>query len=223
MRHIMSEHTVPIDLKEPTTPVIWVTEFGDDDAEQFFALFNSLQSDDDIQTIFIYIDSFGGAVDSLCTMTELVEASTKPVCTIAIGKAMSAGAILTAIGTPGMRWIGPNSRLMLHRLQGFVGGDTEKVTSVAKELIRMNDVWLKKIVTKSNMTWKEFNDMLKDKGGEWYLSPEEAVSYGFADRIGTPIIKEVRQIVAEVNNEKTPKSKKETAAGTKKRKRTTKK
>jgi ATP-dependent Clp endopeptidase proteolytic subunit ClpP len=208
MKHVLSEHTVPIDLKEPTTPVIWVTEFGDDDAEQFFAIFNSLQSDDDIENIVIYIDSFGGAVDSLCTMIELVEASEKPVMTVAIGKSMSAGAILSAVGTPTMRWIGPNSRLMLHRLQGFVGGDTEKVTSVAKELIRMNDMWLKKIVTKSNMTWKEFNDMLKDKGGEWYLSAEEAVKYGFADRIGTPIIKEVRQIVAEVNNEKTPKSKK---------------
>jgi len=222
MRHLLSEHTVPIDLKEPTTPVLWITEFGDDDAEQFFALFNSFQSDDDIKNIVIYIDSFGGAVDSLCTMTELVEASAKPVTTICVGKAMSAGAILTALGTPGMRWIGPNSRLMLHRLQGFVGGDTEKVTSVAKELIRMNDMWLKKIVTKSNMTWKEFNDMLRDKGGEWYLSPKEAVSYGFADRIGTPIIKEVRQIVAEVHNEKTQNSKKEIKSKIPKRKKTIK-
>jgi ATP-dependent Clp endopeptidase proteolytic subunit ClpP len=218
MTYTLSEHTVPIDLTEAMIPALWIREFGDEDAEQFFALFNSLQSDDNVDIIVIYVDSFGGAVDSLCTMTELIEASSKPVCTIAIGKAMSAGAILTAIGTPGMRWIGPNSRLMLHRLQGFVGGDTEKVTSVAKELIRMNDMWLKKIVTKSNMSWKEFNDMLKDKGGEWYLSAEEAVHYGFADRIGTPIIKEKRQIIAEVNNEKISKSKKETKTKTPKRK-----
>jgi len=218
MTYTLSEHTVPIDLTEAMIPALWIREFGDEDAEQFFALFNSLQSDDNVDIIVIYVDSFGGAVDSLCTMTELIEASSKPVCTIAIGKAMSAGAILTAIGTPGMRWIGPNSRLMLHRLQGFVGSDTEKVTSVAKELIRMNDMWLKKIVTKSNMSWKEFNDMLKDKGGEWYLSAEEAVHYGFADRIGTPIIKEKRQIIAEVNNEKISKSKKETKTKTPKRK-----
>lgn len=210
MEYILSQHTVPIDLKEPTIPVMWVTEFSDDDAEEFFAIFNSLQSDDDIQNIVIYVDSFGGAVDSLCTMTELVESSAKPVTTIAIGKTMSAGAILSSIGTPGNRWIGPNSRLMLHRISGFAGGDAEKVTSVAEELIRMNDMWLKKIVARSNMSWKEFNDMLKEKGGEWYLTAEDAVKYGFADRIGTPIIKEVRQIVAEVNNEKMPKSSKKT-------------
>lgn len=209
MKQVLSENTVPIDLKEPMTPVLWIKEFSDVDAEEFFALFNSLQSDDYVKNIVIYIDSYGGAVDSLCTMTELIEASTKPVITVVVGKAMSAGGILGALGTPSNRWIGPNSRVMLHRIQGGdICGDAETISTATKELLRINEMWLKKVINRSNLTWKEFNTKLKDEGGEWYITPSEAVKYGFADKIGIPIIKEVRQIIAEVTNEQTAKKRK---------------
>lgn len=212
MIEVISEHSIPVDLDKAgwgmSIPVLWVSEFSAEEARDFFADFTALQSDDNVKHIYIYVDSFGGAIDSLSAMTELVESSKKTVSTVCVGKAMSAGGILTAIGTPGHRWIGPNSRLMLHRVSTIIGGDSDQIENITKELVRMNDMWLKKAVSRSKMTWKEFNDMLKAKGGEWYLTPTEAVKYGFADRIGTPMIREVRTLVAEVSNEKKVKTKK---------------
>ena len=193
-----------------TTPTIWVTEFNSEDARSFFNEFVALQGDNSIDEIVIYVDSFGGGVDALCTMAELVEASTKPVTTVCIGKAMSAGGILVSLGHPGKRWIGPNSRFMIHRISGGAEGDSAFLETLTKEVIRLNNFWLKKIVSRSNISWKEFNDKLKELGGEWYMTATEAVKYGFADRIGVPIVKDKRNVVIEIGSEKviTPAKKK---------------
>lgn len=203
MRHVISEQSIPISLNmnalSMEIPIIWVNDFEPENVKAFFTEFMALQSDDFIKETFIFVDSFGGSVDGLCAMTELIESTTKPVSTVCIGKAMSAGGLLTAIGTPGHRWIGPNSRIMLHRVSTSFDGDSEMIQTLTKELIRMNDMWLKKAVSRSNLNWKEFNQKLHDNGGEWYLSPKEAIEFGFADRIGIPVIKEIRSIVVDVD------------------------
>jgi ATP-dependent Clp protease protease subunit len=210
MREIISEQSLPISFEQTIAPIIWVSEFDPEAAQEFFASFITMQSDDAIKEIFIYIDSFGGAVDSLSVITELVENSIKPIATVCLGKAMSAGGILACLGSPGRRWVGQNSRIMMHRLSSFVDGDSEQIKNLTNELVRMNEMWLKKAVSRSKMTWIEFNTKLNENGGEWYMTPKEAIKYGFADHIGIPIIKEIRSLVIEVNDEKIQKTKKST-------------
>lgn len=212
---IISERTKDIDLERPSIPIMWITEFGTDDAQDFFMNFVALQSNGDVNTIFLYVDSFGGAIDSLSTMIELIESSPKPVATVCIGKAFSAGAMLVALGHKGMRWVAPNSRLMFHRVALAISGDDEQMSApslnnTAKELLRINDTWLKKVVARSDMTWTEFNKELDAHGGEWYLTANEAQERGFVDHVGIPIVKEVYQTRVEVY-EKTPRRKKKTA------------
>lgn len=191
---ILSEEGYAMDFDEIEVPVLWISEFDPKSAHEFFMNFCSLQSNSNVHSIFVYIDSFGGAVDSMATIAELVENSEKPVGTVVVGKAMSAGAILSSIGGDGMRWVGPNSRMMFHRLSAGILGDVKEMETYTREIIRMNELWLKKAVKRSKLTWKEFNEVLNKKGGNWYMSPREAVKNGFADQIGLPILGEVRQL-----------------------------
>ena len=211
---IISEHIKDIDLDRPSIPVLWVAEFGPEDAQDFFMDFVSLQSNSDVSTIFIYVDSFGGHIDSLSSMIELIESSPKPVATVCIGKSFSAGAILVALGHKGMRWIAPNSRLMFHRVSLMPIDEqisAPLLNNIAKELLRINDTWLKKVVLRSSMTWTEFNKELDKRGGEWYLTAKEAKKRGFVDHIGVPIVKEIYQIRVEVHEKGSAKSQAKTA------------
>ena len=145
------------------------------------------------ENILVYIDSFGGSVDSLATMAEIIESSSKPVITAAVGKAFSAGALLLALGDE--RWIAPNSRIMLHKIRIMLCEemDVDEVKQMAKEISVINEKWLKKAVSRSKMSYKDFSAKLIKEAGDWYLSPQEAIKYGFADTIGVPIVREVRQ------------------------------
>ncbi|MCK4260329.1 MAG: ATP-dependent Clp protease proteolytic subunit [Halanaerobiales bacterium] len=192
----ISEFSIsPIANSGDGSPTIWLNDFSEEDVREFFRKFNSLQSDDQIQAIAIYIDSYGGSVDSLAAICELVENSTKPIITVAIGKAMSAGAMLFALGTPGMRYIGSMTSLMYHRLQiTDIDGDIELASSMIKEVLRENEIWMKKIIKSSKMNWTEFNKKLQEKGNHWFLGAKEAIKYGFADHIGIPTLRETHQL-----------------------------
>ena len=162
-------------------------DFAENAAMEFFFSYTNLHSDDRVQAIMVYVDSMGGDLNALATITELIEASDKPIVTVGVGKAFSAGAMLVALGHE--RWLAPNSRLMFH----FVGLDMELegmnpegLNNLSKELERVNDFWLKKVVKRSKMSWKEFKAKIKDCGGEWYLTAKEAKEYGFIDEIGIP-------------------------------------
>lgn len=190
---IIGHRNIPLSLEEEDRiPVIWLNNFDDESARDFFEQLTGFLSDDDIAAIALYIDSFGGQVDSLATIAELIEASTKPIITIGIGKAFSAGALLLSLGTPGYRWMTPHSRMMIHRIQvnGTVDISADSIAHIAREILRTNEVWLKKMVARSTLKWTEFNKKIDDNGGEWYLDAKQAVKYGFVDHIGVPLVRE---------------------------------
>jgi ATP-dependent Clp protease protease subunit len=185
---------IPGQGRTTNTPSIWVNNFTEEDSKEFFVDFNMLNSDDTVQNIVLYIDSYGGDIDSLSAMCELIEASTKPIITIGIGKVMSAGAMLMAMGTPGMRYAGELTDIMYHRMHiDFMFSDVEVAKSVLEHLAKNNEKWLKKVVSRSKLSWKEFNQKLKEKNGEWWMTSKEALKYGFIDQIGIPMIKEISQ------------------------------
>ena len=198
---IVGQHNYPFSMDgDDRMPVLWVNDFEEESAREFFDLFSSFISDDIVSHIIVYIDSFGGQVDSLAAIAELVVSSPKPIITVAVGKAFSAGAILLTMGEPGYRWIAPNSRIMLHRLQlGCQEGTTvDNISHIAEEILRLNDVWMHKLVDKSKMKWTEFNKKLNEHGGQWFMDAKTAVAYGFADHIGLPKIREVRHWVIDI-------------------------
>jgi len=195
---VIGEASVPLAMQdENELPVIWVNNFDEDTAKEFFYDFSCYLSDDKIEKIVVYVDSNGGDLDALFSMAEIIECSTKPVVTVNAGKSLSAGAILFSLGEE--RWMAPASRLMFHNVQvTAISMDSEDMKRYLNTVSRMNEEWIKRVIKKSNLTQKQFNNLLKDSNGELYLNAKEAIKYGFADHIGFPLIKETRQWVLEV-------------------------
>ena len=59
--------------------------------------------------------------------------------TICLGQAASMGAILLASGASGKRYALPNSRIMIHQLQGGFSGQAEDIDIQTKEMVRLKD------------------------------------------------------------------------------------
>lgn len=71
--------------------------------------------------VYLYINSPGGSVTAGLAIYDTMQFIRNDVSTICIGQAASMGAVLLAAGTPGKRYILPNSRVMLHQPLGDTG------------------------------------------------------------------------------------------------------
>ena len=74
---------------------------------------------DEKKDVTIYIDSFGGAAYGLLNILNIIDAAPYKVTTIAMGKAMSAGAYLLLYGDTRLAY--RNTRIMLHELMYRTG------------------------------------------------------------------------------------------------------
>jgi len=166
-------------------PSIWVNEFSFESAQEFCQKIWKLDSDPEVEEIFVFVSSYGGEAFPCLMMIEAMIACSKPVNTIAMGLAASCGAILSICGT-GKRFMAPNSFLHIHHVSGGVQGDVPTMEMEVKNIDKVNDKMMGMIAAKSNLTKKEFLAKLKDSEKEWRLNPKEAIGYRFIDVIGVP-------------------------------------
>ena len=178
-------------LAVKTTPdeltPIFVTTFDDAAVAVFYTAFLKLESSPNVKIIPIIINSYGGQVYSLLAMLDILSSATKPVCTVAIGKAMSCGSVLLAAGTPGHRYVGGNADVMIHEVANGTWGKTTEIKEDVKQTARLNDLLLKKLSKFCNKTPDFFHKKLKARTNlDWYLTAKDCKSLGLADEIGTP-------------------------------------
>lgn len=135
----------------------------------------------------VLIDSWGGSVYGLLGMMDQIERSKVPVITVVEAKAMSAGAILFAMGRE--RYVAPGATLMLHDVSCFAYGKTTDVVVVAKEMERLSKLIFKKIAKNCGKKSDYFAKLIKTKdNADLYLSPNEARLHNLATKIGVPRI-----------------------------------
>jgi ATP-dependent protease ClpP protease subunit len=65
---------------------IWVTAFDTESVIEFYEKFMEWESNPLVETIPVYVNSYGGQVYSLTAKRDLMKTSIKPVSTIAVGK-----------------------------------------------------------------------------------------------------------------------------------------
>jgi ATP-dependent protease ClpP protease subunit len=87
-----------------------------------------------------------------------------------------------------------NSMLMIHNPWGTVGGDSETLISFGEALAKMRDQIAETYVARSG---QPLDDVLAMMSRETWLSAQEAVDLGFADRVDQP-----RNMAALVNTSK---------------------
>lgn len=131
--------------------------------------------------ITLIINSPGGNYDDLTAIYDIIQLLDADIRTIAIGGAMSAGALLTISGTKGMRYMTPTSRLMFHAVSMGIEGKAQDIKIDYKESQRLNQQAQKIILNHTNISNQEEVEMYTDR--DIYILPEEALKLGMIDGI----------------------------------------
>jgi ATP-dependent Clp protease protease subunit len=158
------------------------SEVSDDIANLVIAQILFLQSEDPEKDVQLYINSPGGSVTAGLAIYDTMQYVSCDVTTICIGQAASMGALLLASGASGKRHALPNSRIMLHQPWGGFQGEASDIDLQAKEILKLRER-MNRIL--ADHTGRGLDQIEKDTERDYYMSADEAVDYGVADRIVT--------------------------------------
>lgn len=155
-------------------------EVDDHSANIIVAQFLHLESVDSESDINFYINSPGGVVTAGMSILDTMNFIKPDVATYVMGQACSMGSLLASSGTKGKRFILPNARHMIHQPLGGASGQASDMEIQVREILKM-----KKILTEIYVenTGKSFKQLEQDMDRDNFMSAEESVAYGLADKV----------------------------------------
>jgi ATP-dependent Clp protease protease subunit len=156
------------------------TPINDDVANLIVAQLLFLQAEDPAKPIQLYINSPGGSVTAGLAIYDTMQILSCEVHTYCIGQCASMGAVLLCAGAKGHRYALPNSRIMIHSVSSGTEGTIHDMKRHFEESQRLNDVLTKLIAAHCGKTEKQ---VAKDMDRDYFLSADEAVSYGLVDQV----------------------------------------
>lgn len=139
-----------------------------------------LQSQDAKKDVQIYINSPGGVVTGGMAIYDTMNFLHCDVVTYCIGMAASMGTVLLAAGTKGKRFALPNSRVMMHQPSGSATGQTADIAIQAREVLNWRRT-LNEVLAKH--TGKSVEQIEKDSDRDYFLSAQDAKTYGIVDHV----------------------------------------
>jgi ATP-dependent Clp protease protease subunit len=139
-----------------------------------------LDNQDSEKEIKIYLNSPGGSVTDGLAIYDTMQYVKSPISTLAIGLTASMAAVLLAGGTKGKRFALPNSQILIHQIMGGAEGQAADIKIKAEQILKLKDR-LNKILVKH--TGQSLTKIEKDTDRDYYLTAEEALSYGLVDKI----------------------------------------
>ena len=159
------------------------TPINDEVANNVMAQLIFLEYENPEMDITLYINSPGGYVSAGLAIYDTMQHVRPNIATICIGSCASMAAVLLAAGTKGKRYALPHSRIMLHQPSGAATGQSTDIQITAKEIVRTKDT-LTEIVAKH--TGKSIDEVRAKTDRDFYMSPEEAKTFGVIDEIFVP-------------------------------------
>jgi ATP-dependent Clp protease protease subunit len=154
-------------------------------------LFLESQGNEDIQ---FFINSPGGSVTAGLAIYDTMQFIKPAVSTIVLGQACSMGSFLAQAGAKGKRFVLPESRTMIHRVSSGTPGTRgsvhvqelqfEDAVRAMGESKRLNER-LTQLYVKHNTAGKKYEELFETMKFDTFLSAEEAVAYGLADKVIT--------------------------------------
>jgi len=149
-------------------------------ADTLVAQLMSLDADSD-KEITLYINSPGGLVSGLFAIYDVMQLMRSKVNTVCVGVAASAAAVILATGT-GSRAATPNARIMIHQPLGGARGQATDIQIQAQQIVflreRLNQILAER-------TGKSVEQIERDSDRDFWLSSEDAVTYGLIDEVRT--------------------------------------
>lgn len=158
-------------------------EVSDSSASLIVAQLLFLEAQDPDKDIYIYINSPGGSVTAGLAIYDTMKYIKCDVATICIGMAASFGAFLLAGGTHGKRMALPNAEIMIHQPAMHGNG----IQGPASDIKIMSD-YMQKSKQKLNRilsenTGRTMEEIEKDTDRDYFMSAEEALTYGLIDSV----------------------------------------
>ncbi|MEN9206037.1 MAG: ATP-dependent Clp protease proteolytic subunit [Thermostichales cyanobacterium SZTDM-1c_bins_54] len=161
--------------------IIFLGEPIDDNvANTVVAVMLYLNSQDQNKDIVMYINSPGGSVTAGLAIYDTMQHIKANVVTVCVGLAASMGAFLLAAGTKGKRFALPHSRIMIHQPSGGVQGQASDIAIRAKETLRIKRKLNELLAAHTGQPLEKIE---RDVERDYYMSAQEAVTYGIIDRV----------------------------------------
>ena len=157
-------------------------EIDDATANTVVAELIYLEAKNPDKDICVYINSPGGSVTAGMAIYDTMKYVKCDVSTICIGLAASMGAFLLAAGTKGKRFCLPNSEVMIHQPLGGAQGQASDIEITAKHIIKTKK---KMIEMLSKNTGQSIEKVSNDVDRDYYMTADEAVTYGLVDKVIT--------------------------------------
>lgn len=168
------------------------TEVSEQTASLIVAQMLFLESENPEKDISLYINSPGGLVTAGLAIYDTMQFIKPDVQTIVMGQACSMGSFLAQAGAPGKRMVLPESRTMIHRVSSGTPGTRgsvhvqelqfEDAKRTFEESQRINER-LTQLYVQHNTAGKTYDELFQTMKFDTFLSAQEAVDYGLADKV----------------------------------------
>jgi ATP-dependent Clp protease, protease subunit len=158
------------------------TPVMDEVADSIVAQLLFLDADDPEKDVQLYINSPGGSVTAGMAIYDTMQQIRPDVVTICFGLAASMGAFLLSGGAKGKRMSLPSARIMIHQPSGGAQGQSADIEIQAREIL-----YLKKRLNEmlAIHTGQDLARIEADTERDFFMSAEEAKSYGLIDQVVT--------------------------------------
>ena len=168
------------------------TEVRQESASAIVAQMLFLEAENPEADILFYINSPGGSVTAGLSIYDTMQYIKPDVSTIVLGQACSMGSFLAQAGAKGKRLVLPESRTMIHRVSSGTPSTSgsvhvqelefEDARRTFEESQRVNKR-LTELYVRHNTAGKTYEELYEAMKFDTYLSAQEAVAYGLADKV----------------------------------------
>ena len=168
------------------------TDVNEHTASVIVAQLLFLESEDPNRDIQFFINSPGGSVTAGLAIYDTMQFIKPDVVTYVIGQACSMGSFLAQAGAPGKRFVLPEARTMIHRVSSGTPGTRgsvhvqdlqfEDAKRTFEESVRINKR-LTELYVRHNTANKTYEELFETMKFDTFLSADEAVAYGLADKV----------------------------------------
>jgi ATP-dependent Clp protease protease subunit len=151
-----------------------------------------LESEDPGKDINLFINSPGGLVTAGLAIYDTMQFIKPNVATYVMGQAASMGSFLAQAGAKGKRFVLPEARTMIHRVSSGTPGTRgsvhvqelqfEDAKRTYEESQRINKR-LTELYVRHNTAGKTYEEMYETMKFDTFLSADEAVKWGLADKV----------------------------------------
>ena len=161
-------------------------EVNDQTANIVVAQLLHLAYEDPKADISLYINSPGGSVYDGMAIYDTMNFIAPDVATYGIGLQASMGAFLLSSGAKGKRFALPHAKVMIHQPSSGTRGKVTDMEIDLRESLGVKEM-LAKILAKN--TGQKLTKVKTDMERDYWMSPEEAKSYGLVDQVLSKIAK----------------------------------